>query len=102
MFDSREVLFSERRVCLYCIFHVPTLYDAAIDEADGAVGEGGEAFVVGDDDEGLTETVAKVEEELVEFLLVLGVEAAGGLVGKDDRGVVDEGAGDGDALLLSS
>ena len=102
MFDSREVLFSERRVCLYCIFHVPTLYDAAIDEADGAVGEGGEAFVVGYYDEGLPHLVAEVEEELVQLGLVAAVEAAGGLVGKDDRGVVDEGAGDGDALLLSS
>ena len=41
---------------------------------DGAVGDGGQLLVVGDDDEGLAETVAEVEEEVVEFLLVLGVE----------------------------
>ena len=69
---------------------------------DGAVGEGGELLVVGNDDEGLAETVAEVEEELVELLLVMRVERAGGLVGEDDGGVVDEGAGHGDALLLAA
>ena len=43
---------------------------------DGAVGEGGELFVVGDDDEGLAEAVAEVEEEAVKLLFVLRVEGA--------------------------
>ena len=69
---------------------------------DGAVGEGGQLFVVGDDDEGLAEAVAEVEEEAVEFLLIVGVEGAGRLVGQDDGRVVDEGAGYGDTLLLAT
>ena len=31
-----------------------------------------------------------------------GVEVAGGFVGEDDGGLVDEGAGDGDALALTA
>ena len=49
-----------------------------------------ECLVVGDDDEGLSELVAQVKEELVQFFLVLGVEGTGWFVGKDDGGVVDE------------
>ena len=41
---------------------------------DGAVGDGGQAFVVGDDDEGLSELVAQVEKQLVQFFLVLRIE----------------------------
>ena len=32
----------------------------------------------------------------------MGVEIAGGFVGEDDFGVGDDGAGDGDALLLAA
>ena len=57
---------------------------------------------MGDDDEGLPQLVAQVEEELVQLLLVLCVEATRGLVGKDYLRAVDEGAGHGYALLLST
>ena len=33
---------------------------------------------------------------------ILGVEVAGGLVGEDELGACDDGAGDGDSLLLAS
>ena len=46
----------------------------AVAHVDGAVGDGGQLLVVGDDDEGLAELIAQVEEELVELLLVLRVE----------------------------
>jgi len=69
---------------------------------DSAVGEGGERLVVGDDDEGLSETVAEVEEQLVQLGLVLGVERAAGLISQDDGGVVDEGTGHGNALFLTA
>jgi hypothetical protein len=69
---------------------------------DGAVGNAGQRLVVGDDDKRLSEFVAQVEEELVKFLLVLRVEGARGLVGKDDGGVVDEGTGYGHALFLTT
>ena len=69
---------------------------------DGSVGDRGEGFVVGDDDEGLAETVAEIEEELVQLLLVFAVETARGFVGKDDGGIVDEGTGHSHALFLSA
>ncbi len=68
----------------------------------GAVGERGQLLVVGDDDESLAEAVAEIKEELVQLLLVLGVERTGRLVGQDDGGIVDKGAGYGDALLLAA
>ena len=42
------------------------------------------------DDKGLTELVAEVEEQLVEFGFVLTVERSAGFVGKDDSRLVDE------------
>ena len=53
---------------------------------DYAVGDGGEVFVMGNDDDGLPILLAQVQEQAVEFLLVGFVKAACGLVGKDDRG----------------
>ena len=47
---------------------------SSVDHVDGAVGDRGEMLVVGDDDKGLSELVAQVEEELVELCFVLGVE----------------------------
>lgn len=70
---------------LYCWYKafvsVGWQFYQSVAEVDGAVGDLGEGFVVGDNDESLAELVAQVEEELVEFGLVLGVEGAGRLVG---------------------
>ena len=63
-----------------------------------AVAEGGESGVVGDDDDGLAETVAKREKQTVDFFFGGGVEIAGGLVGEEHRRLVYEGTGDGYAL----
>ena len=41
---------------------------------DSTVCDGGEPLVVGDDDEGLAKLVTQIEEELMEFLFILGVE----------------------------
>ena len=41
-------------------------------------------------------------EERHDLVAGLGVEVAGGFVGEDDGGLVDEGAGDGDALTLTA
>ena len=41
-------------------------------------------------------------EHLKDGVGVFGVEVSGGLVGEDDGGPVDEGAGDGDTLLLAT
>ena len=45
--------------------------------------------------------VAQVEEELVQFFLVFGIQASRRFVCKDDGRVVDKGAGNGYALFLS-
>ena len=76
--------------------------DEAVFEVDGAVGEMGELLVVGDDDEGLSEFFAQLEEELVQLVAVLGVEAARWFVGEDDGRVVDERSGYSHPLFLSS
>ena len=43
---------------------------------DGAVGDGSKTLIVGNDDESLAELVSEIEEELVKFSLVLGVETS--------------------------
>ena len=58
-------------------FHVPcSTYNAAVFQMDGAVGDGGEALIVCDDDEGLSELCAQVEEQLVQLRLVFAVETS--------------------------
>ena len=57
---------------------------------------------MGNDDEGLSETVAQVEEELMELLLVLAVQRTRRFVSQDDGGIVDQRTGNGYALLLTS
>ena len=69
---------------------------------DDAIGHLGETLVVGDDDEGLVELAAEVEEELVKVLLVLTVERTGGFVGEDDVRLIHQGAGYGYALLFAT
>jgi hypothetical protein len=56
---------------------------------------------VGDHDDGDAPLLDQALEDLHDDGAVLRVEVAGGLVGQQDRGVVGDGAGDGDALLLA-
>ena len=58
--------------------------------------------VVGDDDEGLSELVAQVEEELMELSLVSLSRDCRWLIGKYDRGLVHEGTGNSHTLLLAA
>ena len=69
---------------------------------DGTVGNRGESLVVGDDDKGLSELVAQVKEQLMQFFLVLRVKRAGRFIGEDDGRVVYQGTGHGDALFLTT
>ena len=55
-----------------------------------------------DDDDGETLAAVELAEHVHDFDRGGGVEVAGGLVGEQDARVVDEGARDGDALLLAA
>jgi hypothetical protein len=75
--------------------------DLTVGQRDFAVSEAGEALVVGDDDEGFSSFGDEGEEQLHDFAAGGGVEVAGGFIGEEQAGVINEGAGDGDALLFS-
>ena len=66
------------------------------------VGAGGEGGVVGDQDQGRTGPRHQLEHQIGHRGGVGGVEIAGGLVGEQQLGTGREGAGQGDALLLSA
>jgi len=66
------------------------------------VGVGGGDGVVGDHDDGRAEPVHGVAEQREDLGGGGGVEGAGGLVAEDHVGAGDEGAGDGDPLLLAA
>ena len=77
------------------------LDDFAVAEDDFASALVGEDGVMGDHDDGVSLGV-EVVEDLHDFAAGGGVEVAGGLVGEEDVGLADEGAGDGDALELAA
>ena len=52
--------------------------------------------------ESLIELFPQVEEELVEFPCIRGIEVTRRLIRKYDPGTIDEGAGYGNALLLTA
>ena len=76
------------------------LDDQAVGEEEDAIGDR-RARVVGDHDRRLTELVDRVAHQ-VEISPEVAESRLPGLVGEDDRGLGDEGARDGDALLLST
>ena len=75
--------------------------DDTVADGDDAMGVLGDVRLVGDEDDGVALGVEIVEESH-DLFAGFGVEVSGGLVGKNDGGVIDEGAGDGDALALSA
>ena len=77
------------------------LHDPAVVEADLALPLFGDQGVVGDDHEGGS-VLVELGEEVEDDLLVGLVEVTGGLVGEDELGVVDEGAGHAHALLFAA
>ncbi len=56
---------------------------------------------VGDENDGVA-LLIKAFEKRHDFFAGLGIEVAGWLVGQDDRRIVDQRAGDRDALALSA
>ncbi len=86
-------------------FHVFAVFDAvdgAVTNPDDAVGDVEHFEVVGGGDDGGPAFLIHLAEEVDDRLAGVEVEVAGGFVGENDGGVVGEGAGDGDALLLAA
>src|SRR5919202_697382 len=80
----------------------PVADDAAVEEADDALGGGGDGGVVGGDDEGGAGPGAQVADQVEDDGTVAVVEVAGRLVGDDDGRAGGQRAGDGDALLFAA
>src|SRR5215207_399430 len=76
--------------------------DLAVAHADDAVAAVADAGVVRDEDEGETLALVQVAHQVHDLVGGLAVEGARRLIRPDDRRVVDERAGDGDALPLAA
>ena len=76
--------------------------NASVDEADAAIGGGGDIDAVGDQDHGGLFPAGEGGEEIDHGGAGSGVEIAGGLVGEEDGRAVDESAGEGGALHLAA
>ena len=76
--------------------------DATVDEGDPAIGGSGNFFAVGDEDDGGFFFSGELGDEIDDHGAGGGVEIAGGFVGEKDRGLVDEGTGEGGSLELST
>ena len=72
-----------------------------VEHVDDAAREVGVGRRVGHHDDGRAFLV-ELAEHAHDLLAVRGVEVAGRLVGQDQLGLADQGAGDGDALLLAA
>jgi hypothetical protein len=62
----------------------------------------GDGEVVGDDDEGDAVVAVEGEEEDGDGVGGGGIEGAGGFIGEDELGAIDEGAGDGGAEFFAA
>src|SRR5215212_2429797 len=80
---------------------LPLFDDPAVGELDDAVAVGGVHLGVRDLDDGRAGGVEPLEQ-LHDLAPLARMEVAGGLVGEDELGPVDDGAGDGDELLLAA
>ena len=80
-------------------FHVG--YDLAVEQVDRARCVGGVVLRVGYHYDGRA-LLVQFGQQIHDLFAVLRVEVAGGLIGEDQLRVRNDGAGDGDALLLTS
>ena len=75
--------------------------DDTVANVDDAMGEFGDVVLVGDEDDGVALRMEFVEEAH-DLVAGLRIEVSGRLVGEEDGRLVDEGAGNRDALALSA
>ena len=61
-----------------------------------------QALIVRGEDEGETEAAIEVAHQVDELGGIARVEIGGGLVGEDERGAMNDGARDGDALAFAA
>jgi len=78
------------------------LGDLAAAHGEAARTAASKFVIVGDKDQRRAVVAIEREEELFNALARLGVEVARGLIGKEDFGIVNKGACEGDALLLAT
>jgi len=78
------------------------VHNDAIAHVNDAVEVGRGFGVVGNHDDGLTEVLVQTPKHFEDDFGVFGVEVSRGLVGKEDLGLIDDGAGDRDALLFTA
>ena len=76
--------------------------DAPVCHGQDAVGIVEDARIVGDHEGRGAAAPGHVAQEVDDKDAVVAVKRRGGFVGEDDLGIADEGARDGDALLLES
>jgi hypothetical protein len=76
--------------------------NAAISKLDDPPGETSDAFLVGDQHDGDSFVFVQSLKGLHDLGASPAVEIAGGLIRQDQAGVIDQGARDGDPLLLSA
>src|SRR5271163_774825 len=75
--------------------------DDAVAHVNDAIEVGGGFGIVGDHYDGLAEILVQAAEHLEDDFGIFGVEIAGGLIGEKDFGFIDDGSGDGHALLFA-
>ena len=76
--------------------------DATVFHFGQAIGVGVGAGIVGDDDDATAWGTGGGGEEIHDLVTGFAIQCGGGFVGDEESGFVDEGAGDGDALLLAA
>ncbi len=69
---------------------------------DDPVGVVGDALIVRDEDDGQSVFLVEFPEDVEDFLTRIRVKITRRLVGDQDRAAIDQGAGDRDALLLTT
>src|SRR6266436_4236822 len=88
-------------ICAWRSLIFGLLLDLAITQRDGTVGEFSPARIMAHDDNGSPLLIDLIPKNLANIFASLGIERSGWLVGKKDRRISCQRAGNGDPLLFS-